>query len=276
MKQFMSRVKDLSQRAAEIKAAMQQVPPKVAEIREAVAATTGQLQQLKSEIQFSVADLKADDEDRISTALQEINSSGEIFAKAGFMLGGAELEISPVQRLLVRLVKCEEVHPSVLRSLMSANQHRRTTHAILSSLLQARQMAETVALDGLSYSELVLGVGPVPSVRLCWRPEEAEEAEVAQPRAAIPLPAPPTAPVPQAMFGPGSFFEKRPASTESASAALPSSPEAGVAPSVAAVAPEAAETHGVAEALPTAPAPEQHRDPLARFKKMPDFSRYQK
>ena len=71
MKQFISRVKNLSQKAAEIKAAMQQVPPKMAEIREMVTATTGQLQQLKSEIQYSVADLKADSEHHLSEALQE-------------------------------------------------------------------------------------------------------------------------------------------------------------------------------------------------------------
>jgi hypothetical protein len=110
MKQFISRVQNLSRKAAEVKAAMQQVPPKVAEIREAVAATTGQLQQLKSEIQYSVADLKADHEDHLSEALQEINGSAEVFAKAGFVLSGVDLEISPVQRLLVHLARVEDVH----------------------------------------------------------------------------------------------------------------------------------------------------------------------
>jgi hypothetical protein len=276
MKQFMSQVKDLSQRAAEIKAAMQQVPPKVAEIREAVAATTGQLHQLKSEIQYSVADLKADDEDRLSTALQEINSSEEIFARAGFLLSGVDLEISPVQRLLVRLARHEEVHPSILRSLMSANQHRRTIHAILSSLLQAGQMAETVQLGALDYREILIGVGPIPSVRLCWRPEEAEQAMPAaeaeqEQRPASPPPLPAAAPASLTMFGPGSFFEKRPAPPEAATAgAVKSEDAAAMAPSGSAAEPVAP------AACPAAPAPEQSRDPLARFKRMPDFSKHQR
>jgi chromosome segregation ATPase len=168
MKRFISKVQNLSQKAAEIKAAMQQVPPKVAEIREAVAATTGQLQQLKSEIHYSVADLKADNEDRLSEAMQEINASAAVFVQAGFILSGVDLEISPVQRMLVHLTKAEDVHASMLRSLVSANQHRRTTHAILSSLLQANQMADTVELGDLVYDEVIVGVGPIPSVRLRW------------------------------------------------------------------------------------------------------------
>jgi len=270
MKEFISKVKNLSQKAAEIKAAMQQVPPKVAEIREAVAATTGQLQQLKSEIQHSVADLKADSEDHLSDALQEINASADVFAKAGFVLSGVDLEISPVQRMLVHLTKVDDVHASMLRSLVSANQHRRTTQAVLSSLLQAQQRADTVELNQLHYSEVIVGIGPIPSVRLCWQPEEIEEVETARPPA-IPLPPPlaSSAPAPQSVFGPGSFFEKRLPQSPPASAAgesITSKPTAIKVslPVASAVAPETTGVSAMAEAS---------HDPLARFKKMPDLSK---
>lgn len=270
MKQFISRVQNLSRKAAEVKAAMQQVPPKVAEIREAVAATTGQLQQLKSEIQYSVADLKTDHEDHLSEALQEINGSAEVFAKAGFVLSGVDLEISPVQRLLLHLARVEEVQASVLRSLLAANQHRRTTRAILSSLLQAKQMAETVALGDLIYQEVTVGIGPIPSVRLCWRPEETEPATVVPPTptisAAPPLAAsaPLPAPVPQSVFGTSSFFERR-----------ETIPAPAISPTIPAAAPECpsvtAPTGVMQPPVPaTAPIP---LDPLARFKKMPALSR---
>lgn len=263
MKQFISNIKNLSQKAADIKAAMQQVPPKVAEIREAVTATAGQLQQLKSEIQFSVADLKADQEDHLSEALQEINSSADVFAKAGFVLSGMDLEISPVQRMLVHLAKVEEVHTSLLRSLLSSNQHRRTTRAILSSLLQAKQMAETVELGDLIYNEVVVGIGPIPSIRLCWRTEETEPVVVAQATTAIPLPPALAAPavLPQSAFGAGSFFERR--ETKPAPAAAPAVVTAKIEapPTMAIPKPQAA----VESAEP--------KDPLARFKKMPVLSR---
>jgi hypothetical protein len=266
MKQFISNIKNLSQKATEIKAAIQQVPPKVAEIREAVAATTGQLQQLKSEIHYSVADLKADKEDHLSEALQEINSSADVFAKAGFLLSGVDLEISPVQRMLVHLAKVEDVHASVLRSLLQANQHRRTTRAILSSLLQAKQMAETVEFSDLDYNEVVVGIGPIPSVRLCWRPAEAKATASAQ-AAAIPMPSPMAGPpaAPQSVFGQSSFFEKRPppppAAAEVSSPTVGSQPIVVSSPAATAVAPEATD---------------QNPDPLARFKRMPDLAKLRK
>lgn len=268
MKRFISKVQNLSQKAAELKAAMQQVPPKVAEIREAVAATTGQLQQLKSEIHYSVADLKADHEDHLSEALQEINSSTDVFAKAGFALSGVDLEISPVQRMLVHLARVEDVHASVLRALLSANQHRRTTRAILSSLLQAKQMAEAVEFSDLVYDEVAVGIGPIPTVRLCWRHEELEEVPTVQP--AVAMPAPVSVEAPQSVFGQSSFFEKRPTQAQSAPAAA-APPSVGVTPislpssTVKSVTPEE-----------TPEATDRYQDPLARFKKMPDLAKLKK
>lgn len=276
MKQFISRVKNLSQKAAEFKAAMQQVPPKVAEIRETVAATRGQLRQLKAEMQYSVADLQADDEDRLSAALQEINSSEDVLAKAGFVISSVELDISPAQRLLVHLTKLDDVHPSVLRSLMSSSQNRRTIHAILSALLQAKQMAETIRFTQLGHDEVVIGVGPIPSVRLRWHPEEAVEEEVAPAQSEIQQPSAPAASTAtvQSMFGPGAFFEKRPTSAEPASVPVkpgPAGTKLPVTPST-----EEAEEVEVAGESKVSPAPATQVDPLARFKKMPDFSKYRK
>jgi hypothetical protein len=264
MKQFVTKVKNLSQKAAEIKAAMQQVPPKVAEIREAVTATAGQLQQLKHEIRFSVADLKAEQEDSLSEALQEINSSADVFAKAGFVLDGVDLELSPVQRALVHLLRVEEVHASVLRSLVQANQHRRTTRAILSALLQAKQMADTVAMGDLIYNEAIVGVGPIPSVRLCWRPEEVEAAPALPAAPAISSSAvAAVTPVTQAQspFGASSFFER--------GAAKPATVAPPGAPAILVAAPAEKPARQVEPVAPAAVA----TDPLARFKKMPTLIR---
>lgn len=283
MKQFVSKVKNLSQKAAEIKAAIQQVPPKVAEIREAVAATAGQLQQLRVDVQSSVMDLKADNEHRISHAMQEINGSLDVFMEAGFELGGMDLEISPVQRLLVHLYRLEEVHPSKLRSIIAANQHRKTIQAILTSMLQAQEMADTMQLSEMtqfSYSELIVSIGPIPSVRICWRPEEAAEVEEsARPATTIPVPPPipQAAPAaPQSAFTQSSYFEKRPAQ----SLPLPV-PTTATTPSLAAFAPQPVRVPAAADESvePEAISPVvelKQEDPLARFKKMPDLSKLRK
>lgn len=269
MSNFMSKVKNLSQKAAEIKAAIQSVPPKVAEMREAMVATTGQLQQLKAEIHHSVADLKADNESSLSEALQEINNSADVFAKAGFVVTGVDLEISPVQRMLVHLAKAEDVHPSVLRTLLSANQRCRTTHAILSSLLQAKQMAETVEFNHLDYSKVTVGVGPIPSVRLSWRMAEADEAPLVQSQAAIPQPSPAAAPAPVAptIFGQSSFFEQRPARATTGPIGAEVAPPKVTATSMPPSPPVQIATE------PAATMKEISTDPLARFKKMPNLAK---
>ncbi len=277
MKQFISNIKNLSQKAAEIKAAMQQVPPKVAEIREAVASTAGQLQQLRVDVQSTVADLKADNEHHLSQAMQEINASVDIFMEAGFELGGMDLELSPVQRLLVHLDRLEEVHPSALRALISANQHRRTTHALLTSMLQAQEMADTVQLGELTkfdYRELIVSIGPIPSVRICWRTEVIAQEPAAQTAPANVLPPPVTAAVPvtQPIFGQGSFFEKRPPQP-AAIAVQPTAtaPEAKMSPAASTL----IHASRAMEAAHASPSPESS-DPLARFKKMPDFFKHKR
>jgi hypothetical protein len=154
----------------------------------------------------------------------------------------------------------------MLRSLVSANQHRRTTHAILSSLLQANQMADTVELGELVYDEVIVGVGPIPSVRLCWRAEEVATVMPAVPT--NPVPASSSTPIaaPQSVFGQGSFFERR---------TPPPTPVAvqSTAPAVSvSMAPSSLATSAV-EAPHSDTAAGGKEDPLARFKKMPDFSK---
>lgn len=274
MKPFISRIKDLSQKAAEIKAAIQQVPPKVVEIREAMAATTGQLQQLKSEIHYSVTDLKADNEDRLIRALEEIKNSADVFAKAGFVVTGLDFEISPVQRMLVKLSKAEDVHVSVLRSLLNSTQSRKTIHATLSAILQAKQMADTVEFEELDYSELAVGIGPIPTVRLRWRLKE-EDVQISTPapisssatNPPVTATAPITQPQPQKLspFGTSSFFERRePVLPAAAPQVEPpvAAPVESVIATTPTVAPEAELTKS-----------DKPSDPLARFKKMPVLSR---
>jgi hypothetical protein len=275
MKRFISKVQNLSQKAAELKAAMQQVPPKVAEVRETIAATAGQLQQLKVDVQSSMTDLKADNEHRISHALLEIESSRGILLEAGFELSGVELEISPVQRLLVRLRKLEEVSLSALRALIAANQRVKTIHAILSALLQAQQMADEVELTDLEYRELMVSLGPIPSIRLCWRAEEVELAEVAPTNPATPTSSPVTASasVAPSAFSQSSFFEKR---------TPPPQPAPVAAERVAAITPTFKVSASLAPPPEATPAGELAQvvadsgaaiDPLARFKKMPNLAK---
>lgn len=267
MKKFVHKVQEIGNKAAQIKAAIESVPPRVAEMREAVAATAGQFQQLRGEVQSNVTSLRADSEEKLIATLKEIDANAGAFREAGYELYDVEMELGIPQRLVVHLEKLEDVAFHRLRSVAAAHESQVATHAILSALLKAEEMAERVALMNLTYHKLIVYVGPLPLVRLCWCSNTTQAVASATPP---PVPAPATgagATPPSSsgfsssMFGSGSFFESRSAATTAARASVdPASASPSTPAPIAASAP-------VAEAAPDS------QDPLARFKKMPNLSK---
>jgi hypothetical protein len=166
-------------------------------------------------VEQGVADLKADNEAQLLDSLREINSSVTIFQRAGYDLSGVDMELSPVQRLIVHLNRVQDVSASEIGRLASANQHRKLTHALLKALVQAEGMADQVDLENLVYHKLIVNVGPIPAVRLCWKPEDEPFAAPQPVVATAKLPTTTSASVGStgpssfATYGKGSFFEQR-------------------------------------------------------------------
>ncbi|HYG21857.1 MAG TPA: hypothetical protein VEH04_03675 [Verrucomicrobiae bacterium] len=266
MKRFVTKVQNLSQKAADIQKAIQSVPPKISEIRETVAVTAGQLQQLRSSIQSSVTDLRMDNPDHILEALQEIHDAAGTFAEAGYDLRGVDMELSPVQRLVVHLDKYEDVPHPAIRALVTAHQARKTIHALLSSLLQAEAVADRVALSELTYRTLVVHVGPIPSVRLSWRTEEEEPAALSSQAASVTSPAPIQADMPaKSAFSQSSYFESRSIPSQTIVPALP--------PAISGVAAASSPAPPV-PSVESAPAVDWKQEALDRLKKNPHQSKY--
>ena len=109
MKKIIHKVQELGQKAAQLKQAVQNVPAQAAGIREAVLATAGQLQQLRSEVTSSVVPLRADNEERLLQMLREIDGSAETLREAGFVLENVEMEMGLAQRMIVHLEKVNDV-----------------------------------------------------------------------------------------------------------------------------------------------------------------------
>jgi hypothetical protein len=270
MKKFIRTLKNLSERAAQFQETLQQVPPKVAEIRQAVSLTSGQLRQLQADVQVNVASLKAENPDRLVEALQEINGSTEVFEEAGYELGHVEMELSPVPRLMVHLDRVQDVRDSTLQALSNANRERRITQALLNAVIQAEAVADRVDIQGQVYYRLIVHVGPVPSVRLGWMPEP----ELGEP---APSPGPPrVAKEPSttthfSSYGKESFFE----STTAPKSPAPQAPTAN-----------APTQSGDVAASGFTPSPESERrtsierdwgkSALERFKQMPNASKYRR
>jgi hypothetical protein len=265
MKKFVTKVQELGNKAAQIKAAIESVPPRVQEVREAVAATAGQLQQLRAEVQSNVTSLRTETEDDLIETLREIDGAAATFREAGYQLYDTEMELGPSQRLLVHLEKLEDVSHPKLRSLIAAHQGFQTTHAILSALLKAEELAERVDLTNVTYHKLTVFVGKMPMVRLCWCANDVEAHMAIAPTSAPAHVATPSSSAPSSpalassMFGSGSFFEKQAPTVPTHALENAPTPAAPHAPSASA-------------SIPAASTPET--DPLARFKKMPNLSKY--
>jgi hypothetical protein len=261
MKKFAHKVQALGNKAAQIKAAIESLPPRVAEMREAVAATAGQFQQLRSEVQSDITTLRADSEEKLIDTLREIDGGAAAFRETGYELEDVEMELGLPQRLIVHMAKIEDVPHHHVRSILAANEGKKAMHAILSALLKAEELADRVDLTNLTYHKLMVYVGPLPVVRLCWCANTAEPLH--SPESAPPAASPtqPASAFPaSSIFGAGSFFEKRPPAV--------STPAPDSLPAAQQVSP----THALPSTV-SAPATDEREDPLARFKKMPDLSK---
>jgi hypothetical protein len=279
MNRVIHRIQALGDKAAQLKQVVEGAPAVATGIRDAVAVTASQLQQLRADVQAGVSGLRVEDEDRLMAALREVSASTHMFEQAGFELSGVDVELGLLRRIVVRLDKFEEVNLSRLRSLHASSAGQFTMQALLNALIKAEEMAAKVELPNLTYRQLIVDVGPAPTVRVCWRPETelAEPELVAAKSTAAPPTLPPVLPVPTSILGKGSFFEPRPAAT--VAAVQTTSTGAAIteaAPVSAAAAPLAATTPAAAAPVPAGEAAgrgDWRRGVLDRFKKMPDLSK---
>jgi hypothetical protein len=269
MKGFISKVQTLGQKAAQIKEAIESVPPRIQEARSVVLATAGELQQLREDVQSSVMSLRTEDQNRLVTSLREIDASADIFREAGYVLQTVEMEIGFIYRLIVQLKKVADVPHDSMKVLVLENAERRTVHAILTALIKAEELSDGVNLSQLEYRRLSVYVGPTPSVRLCWSTEaDLEPAPNPADVLASAAPAGAAAAQPQPVSFPSSFFERRPAVT--AIAPVVPAQDNTLAPAPVAVAFPA--SLPLAATAPAEPG-DWRRDALARFKKMPDLTK---
>ncbi len=300
MKKFITKIQDLSQKAAHLKQVVEAAPGQAAQLRDTVLMTAGQLQQLRMDVQSSVTGLRADSDDRLAQALREINDHAEVFAEAGYALAAVDMEISPIQRLIVHFHKISAVSEPTLRSLMSTHSSRQTIYGLLAALAKADGVSEKLRLSTLHYRNVEVHVGPTPSVRLGWQVDDSDLAtppplpsrhatpappavSPAAPPATTPATTPAPAPSPSA-FVSTSFFERRPSPTPAPEPARP--PATAPTPATASdTAPASAATPAPAPSSTTGTPYTHHsgseggdwkRSALDRFKTMPSGSKYRR
>lgn len=259
------------EKALQLKRAVDAAPEKAAQLKEAVAATTDRLRQLRSDVESTVASLRADSDGSLAETLVELDGSTDVLARAGYALVGVDMEQGLTPRVIVHLEQTSAARSEPLESLLAESAGQRLTEAILNALIRAEELEEGVHLSDLVFHGLTIHVGPIPTVRLCWRRPSAATMRTA------PSPMHPVAratPSPSALpgYGAESFFQRESAAcppTPAPAGTIPgTSPDATPAPT-----PSRVRTPVPAAAPGTELTGDWRKDALARFKKMPDLSR---
>ncbi len=274
MNPVFTRLQALRQKAAQLKQAVDSAPAKAAQFRDAVNSTAGQLHQLRADVQGTVAALKSDTDTSLAETLVELDGGVGILARAGYELSGVDLEQGVTPRLIVHLDQLDLARTESLDALLRECAGRRTLQAIFQALIRAEALEEKVQLADLSFRGLIVHVGAMPTVRLCWRRAEpvAEESEAAPVAASIAKPSatPPPLPLPLPAYGASLFFER--ATTPQPAPAAPVAPVAEQ-PSAALAPTRLPGQSKPPVGEPAAATGDWRKDALARFKKMPDLSR---
>lgn len=261
MSKLVSRVKDFKDKALKVKAAIEQAPQAVAQIRQSVENTKAELQQLKGEIQsgaqeLAISDLKADfkatfetqdngpaesrakTKPNLSEAIRELNSSKDMLHKAGCQLQRVEIETQGSQSLTVCLKLQSAPSVLILQNLHKECSDKPILRSLLASLIQAESLIRSYTLDQLSASEVHIRLGQSSGLRVIWERSS------------------------QSLSGSsGSFFERREREA----------PQPSTVQNLATTAPQSLPSElqaTVTEAI------QSSRAALDRFKQNPKFSKY--
>jgi hypothetical protein len=209
MSKILNRIQSLRDKANQLKQAVDSAPAKAAQLRDAVNATAGQLQLLKADVQGTVASLHADTDTSLAETLVELDRGASTLERAGYELTGVDIEQGQSSRVIVHLDQMAAARTTSLEKLITESVGNRILSAILHALVRAEQLEEQVSVGDLTFRGLIIHVGPVPVVRICWRrPGRSIETE-SEPTLVVPPPviASPTPPPLLPGFGGPSIYD---------------------------------------------------------------------
>lgn len=232
MSKVVSRMKDLGQKAMALKAALDKAPETVEGLRQTLAATKDQVRQLRTEAQETVTDLQDETGLDLRESIQGLKASAELIRKAGFEITGVDVETGLAPRLRVHLRRANRMALSPKTTPTAGP----LAQALLGTLEQAESWLLEPPLDSLEQDELIVTLGPVPSIRACWKAKATATDQPATLQT--------------------TFFAKRP----------PATPAPAPLPVVEAPAPE--------PEAPKPPAQKWTKESLERFKQMPTGTKY--
>lgn len=208
MSKWVNRVKDLKQKAIDVKAALDQAPETIAQIRHSVESTKEQLQQLKSDVEQGAQDLiprdlpnrtsdlksvrnKEESSEKkvkpteaptqsklnISDAIRELNASRLPLQKAGYLVSRVKVSPQSTHPLQITIQLHASLSVLALQKLRSEFSQQPFTKALIESLIQAEGLTRSYAIHHLSPREVKVKLGQSTSFSVIW-----EEQNVFEPR----------------------------------------------------------------------------------------------
>ncbi len=234
---MLKKLHELSQKAAQIKAAVDKAPETVEGLRRSLQLTAGQIHQVRADLQEAASGLRVESEEDFAEVLREVNASGHVFREAGYELTCLDLEASQWHRLILEFDRIAAVPEPTLKYLLTTHTSGVATSSILQAFVKAEELAAKAHVTGMQYTHLVVHVGSAPAIRLCWRTDTAHlntPVPVASPvpttatvitATAAPIARGP-APLSASSFTTSSYFESgsRPAAPTATTSGSPAAP----------------------------------------------------
>jgi len=282
MNKIVRKIQEASARAEEIRRVVEGVPPKIAEVRQAIAQTAGQMQKLRGDVMTTVGALRLENDGHILDTLREIDAHVETLADAGCRLERVDMDVGPTRRLIVHLERVAEVSAEDLQALHELHSGSVTIRALIGAIIKAEELAHKVELNELEYTRLTVELGLISTVRMGWR---THEVSAARSIAAVNTPAisGPTSPAVSAghvvpTFSQSTYFEPRKVAQAGVAAIVTGEEVPATGPGelrlgVRASSPAATDATEGGRGPSARLAGDWRKTALDRFKKMPDLNR---
>jgi hypothetical protein len=174
MNKIVRKIQQATEKAEEIRRVVEGVPPKIAQVKQAIAATAGEVQKLRGDVMSTVGTLRVENDTQVLEALREIDAHLDVLGEAGCHVERVDMDLGPTRRLVVHLARQSDVSVSELRALQIEHKDLATIRALLGAIIKADELAETVDLNELEYTRLTVDLGLISTVRMGWRMHEAD------------------------------------------------------------------------------------------------------
>ncbi len=273
MKRITKRIQQLGQRAEQLREIAHQMPGRAEGLRRSMISATEKLQQVRADLMVSAATLRGQADTDSVGLLTEIGEVGELLDGSGFMLEGVDWDIGAARRLQVRIERLAPTTVKALRSLLAKHDDKPAARTIFTALIQAQEAAEEIEVGSLLWTDVVIEIGAVTTVRIGWHQlVEDEHDESRRPgTGAGGSDVPRASRISSPAFTSGSF--QRPQASAPAQADSGGPGQSIAPPTLPEIAPLAVEPAPLPTRTPTWGTERGDTMSLDRFKKMPDVGR---